>query len=152
MVAESGWGADYPDPENYFFLFYSKNFPPEGKNTNRYHNPEFDRLFEQMAAMENSPERMEIIKKMNEILVEDTPIVPEFNKAGYVVCQPWAPRIQDNMMMDGGDVKYQPINPEMRARLQREWNRKPKWPIAAALALMAAALAYAIAINRKRNV
>jgi len=40
----------------------------------------------------------------------------------------------------------------MRARLQREWNRKPRWPIAAALALMAAALAYAIGINRKRNV
>ena len=152
MVAESGWGADYPDPENYFFLFYSKNFPPAGKNTNRYNNPEFDRLFEKMAAMENSPARLEIIKKMNEILIEDTPIVPEFNKAGYVVSQPWAPRIQDNMMMDGGDVKYQPIDPKMRAQLQPEWNRKPHWPIAAALVVIAAALAYAIAINRKRNV
>jgi oligopeptide transport system substrate-binding protein len=152
MLTGTGWGADYPDPENYFFLFYSKNFPPEGKNVSRYKNPEFDRLFEQMATMENSPERMKISARMNEILIEDVPILLEFNKAGYIVSQPWAPRIQYNMLMDGGDLKYQPIDAGMRIQMQREWNRRPKWPIAAALAVAAALLGAAIAINRKRNV
>jgi oligopeptide transport system substrate-binding protein len=152
LLTGSGWGADYPDPENYFFLFYSKNFPPAGKNINRYKNPEFDQLFEKMATMENTPERLKIIKRMNEILIEDTPIILEFNKAGYVVSQPWAPRIQYNMMMPGGDVKYQPVNAAMRAEKQKEWNHQPKWPIAAALAGIAALLGCAIAINRRRNV
>ena len=50
-----GWNADYPDPENFLFLFYG----PQGKvkfsgeNASNYANPEFDRLFERMREMEN---------------------------------------------------------------------------------------------------
>ncbi len=55
MGSGTGWMADFPDPENFFFLFYSKNFPREGANYCRYNNPEFDRLYEQMATMENTP-------------------------------------------------------------------------------------------------
>ena len=128
LLTGTGWGADYPDPENYFFLFYSKNFPPGGKNVSRYKNDEFDALFEKMATMENTPERLKIIKRMNDILIEDVPIVLEFNKAAYIVSQPWAPRIHSNMIIEGA-IKYQPIDAAMRARLQPEWNEKPKWPI-----------------------
>ena len=52
-----GWNADYPDPENFLFLFHG----PQGKvkfsgeNASNYANPEFDRLFERMRDMENWP-------------------------------------------------------------------------------------------------
>ena len=49
IATGSGWGADYPDAENFFFLFYSKNMPPAGKNSSRYVDPEFDKDFEQMS-------------------------------------------------------------------------------------------------------
>ena len=152
LLTGTGWGADYPDPENYFFLFYSKNFPPAGKNVSRYKNAEFDALFEKMATMENTPERMKIIQRMNDILVEDVAIIPEFHKGTYIVSQPWAPRVQYNMLLDGGAIKYQPINPVMRARLQPLWNRKPQWPIYTAVAILTAILGYGIVLNRRRNV
>lgn len=151
LLTGTGWGADYPDPENFFFLLYSQNFPPEGKNISRYGNPEFDALFEKMATMENTPERMEIISHMNEIIAEDVPQILEFNKAGYVIEQPWAPATHFNVMLEGG-YKYRPVDVAMRAQKQREWNPVPKWPIAVVLGMVVAGIGYGIAWNRKNNV
>lgn len=151
LCTGTGWGADYPDPENYFFLFYSKNFPPEGKNTSRFKNAEFDALFEKMATMVNSPERLAITKRMNEILVEEVPILLEFNKAGYVIEQPWAPATHHNMLLEGG-LKYLTVDPALRAQKQREWNPVPVWPVGVALGIAVAGLGYGISLNRKRNV
>jgi ABC-type transport system substrate-binding protein len=151
QIVETGWGADYPDPENYFFLFYSKNFPPSGKNVSRYKNAEFDQLFEKMASMENSPERLQIVHRMNDILLDDAAIILRFHKAYYVVVQPWAPRTHHNTMLEGG-VKYWPIDIEMRAQKQQEWNPRPKWPIAALGGVLAIGAIYGVQINRKRNV
>ena len=61
-----GWNADYPDPENFLFLFYG----PQGKvkfsgeNASNYANPQFDRLFERMREMENSPAREAVVAEM----------------------------------------------------------------------------------------
>ena len=150
VSTSAGWGADYPDPENYFFLFYSKNFPPAGKNYTRYNNPEFDRLYEQMAAMENTPERLEIVRRMNEILAEDVPVIPTFNKEYYTVVQPWARRTHNNLMLEGG-VKYLVLDPVMRDRLRKEWNPRPLWPAGIAAGLLVAGIVYAVRVNRRRN-
>ena len=61
-----GWNADYPDPENFLFLLYG----PQGKvkhageNAANYANAEYDRLFDEMRAMENGPRRQAIIDRM----------------------------------------------------------------------------------------
>jgi len=150
LSSGSGWGADYPDPENFFFLFYSKNMPPAGKNISRYNNPEFDRLFEQMATMENGPERLEIVNKINAILAEDCPNILNFHKAFYSVVQPWAPRTQNNLMLEGG-VRFATVDPVLRAEKQKEWNRKPLWPLAILGGLVAIGTISAVRINRRRN-
>ena len=150
MASGSGWGADYPDAENYYFLFYSKNIPPAGKNESRYRNPEFDALFEKMAAMEDGPERLDVIQKMNTIIAEDVPVMLMFNKHFYTVVQPWAERTHQNHMLEGG-VKYTQIDAELREKARAEWNRKPLWPIGIAALGFAAALGYAIRWNRRHN-
>ena len=150
MSSGSGWMADYPDPENYFFLFYSKHFPPTGKNYTRYNNPEFDRLFERMATMDNSPERLAIVRQMQEILIEDCPIILLFNKAYYSALPPWAPRTHHNMMLEGGN-KYLVVDPALRAQKQREWNRQPVWPAFVTLGLFCGGLVYAVRWNRRQN-
>ena len=33
MASGTGWGADYPDPENFFFLFYSRTCRPRGRTS-----------------------------------------------------------------------------------------------------------------------
>ena len=150
IAPSTGWGADYPDPENYFFLFYSKNIPPAGKNEARYVSAEFDQVFEKMALMDNSPERLELCRRLNEMIAEDCPVAFNFHKAYYVVVQPWARRTHANMMLEGG-VKYLQVDPAMRARAWRDWNRPVWWPLALLAVALVAAIRYAIRWNRRLN-
>lgn len=136
IAAGSGWGADYPDPENFYFLYYSKNLPPAGKNHSRYQNPEFDKLFETMATMENGPAREGLALKMNDLLAEDVPHVLNMHRSTFSLTQPWAPRIQSNPLLEGG-LKYAVVDYEMREQLRAQWNKKPAWPLAVLIAVFA---------------
>jgi ABC-type transport system substrate-binding protein len=141
IAAGSGWGADYPDPENFYFLYYSKNFPPAGKNHSRYKNPDFDALFEKMATMENCAERDQIALKMNDILAEDVPHILNMHRSTFGLTQAWAPRIQSNPMLEGG-LKYAVLEHELRESLRAQWNVKPAWPLfAVGAGVLAAGLA-----------
>jgi oligopeptide transport system substrate-binding protein len=124
----SGWGADYPDPENFFFLYYSKNLPPAGKNASRYKNPEYDALFEKMATMENGAERDAITRRMSAMLSEDVPAILLMHRSLFAISQPWAPRVQSNPMLEGG-LKYAVLDADLRLRCRAEWNRRPFWPV-----------------------
>ncbi|MGV3532576.1 MAG: ABC transporter substrate-binding protein, partial [Chthoniobacteraceae bacterium] len=150
LASGTGWGADYPDPENYYFLFYSKNFPPAGKNISRFKNEEFDQLFEKMATMENGPERLKLVHRMNEIFAEECPVILNFNKAFFVMVQPWAPRTHNNQMLEGG-IKYAITDPKLREAKQRAWNNPPEWPIFLGVGVVLAGLGYAVRLNKKRN-
>lgn len=65
-----GWGLDYPDAENTLQLFYGPNGSP-GSNDANYRNPEYDRLYEQASVMLPSPQRTELYRKMNRMVVDD---------------------------------------------------------------------------------
>jgi ABC-type transport system substrate-binding protein len=143
----SGWNADYPDPENFFFLFYSKNVPPQGSNYTRFSNPEFDRLFEQMATMDNGPERLGIIHRMTAILVEQCPVIFTHHPVTFTLNQPWVPRLFDNAMLV--TAKYTVIDPALRARKIREWNRAPAWPLWTLGGLLAAVIGYVVIKARR---
>lgn len=152
MNTGSGWNADYPDPENFFFLFYGKNVPPQGSNYTRFSNPEFDRLFEQMATMDNGPERLAIIHKMTAILVEQCPVVFTFHPVTFRLNQPWLPRIFENAMLaTGGGLKYTTLDPILRAQKIREWNHAPVWPLWTLAAGIVFIIGYVIAKARKSN-
>ena len=152
MNTGSGWNADYPDPENFFFLFYSKNAPPQGSNFARFRNAEFDRLFEQMATMDNGPERLARIHQMNAILVEQCPVILTFHSVNFTLSQPWLPRIFDNAMLaTGGGLKYAVVYPELRARKIREWNHTPAWPLWMLAGGTLLLVGYAVRRARKSN-
>lgn len=149
LATGSGWGADYPDAENFFFLFTKASFPPEGKNSCRYVNPEFEKLFAQMATMENSPERLTLIRRLNDILLEDCPMVLNFHKGYYVLTPPWSPITHMNLMLEGG-LRYTWVDVAQRARMRREWNPMPVWPLVLLVGLVVLAAGYAVRINRRR--
>ncbi len=148
----TGWALDYPDPENFFMLFYSKNFPREGANYCRYSRPEFDRAYEQMAVMDNGPERLALIAQMNAMLAEDCPAIFQFDKAVFIAPQPWALWTHNSPMIEYGFNKYHQVDPVLREKLRHEWNRKPVWPPIALGALVAAGLIYAVRWNRRAHV
>lgn len=148
IASGSGWGADYPDPENFLFLKYSKNVPPAGKNESRYKNPEFDRLFEKMAAMENSPAREQIVHQMIGILAEDVPMIMNMHRSQFGLTQPWAPQVQDNPMLEGG-FKYAVLDAALRDAKRSEWNAKPLWPVGILSGLLVGGALFGLRSSRK---
>lgn len=83
MVANSkvnffrgSWIADYPDAENYLTLFYSPNFSPGGPNYTHYKNSRYDQLYERAQNEKSNEKRYAIYQEMDNILMEDAPIVP----------------------------------------------------------------------------
>src|SRR5207244_3107281 len=70
------WIADYPDEENFFSLFYSKNMSPKGFNYTHYYNPKFDLLYEKSQAELNDVIRNNYYRQMDQLLIDDAPIVP----------------------------------------------------------------------------
>ena len=68
------WLADYPDAENYFAVFYSKNGSPP--NYTRFSNTGFDRLYEKALAENDDVKRFELYHEMDRIIIDEAPIVP----------------------------------------------------------------------------
>ena len=68
------WLADYPDAENYFAVFYSKNGAPP--NYTRFNNKKFDELYETALAENDDAKRFEIYHDMERIIIEEAPVVP----------------------------------------------------------------------------
>jgi oligopeptide transport system substrate-binding protein len=124
------WVADYPDPENFLFLLYGPNSKATsgGENTSNYSNPQYDKLFDQMKNMQNTPERQQIINQMLDIVRRDAPWVWGVNPKNFVLSHIWA---QPAKLSDiaYNTLKYQRVDPYLRNRLQIAWNRRVLWPV-----------------------
>jgi oligopeptide transport system substrate-binding protein len=70
------WIGDYPDPENFMSLFYSKNKSPEGSNYTHFNHPGFDRLYERCLVERNDSIRSDLFLQMDQILVNESPVIP----------------------------------------------------------------------------
>lgn len=126
-----GWLADYPDPENFLFLLYGKNAQIDSKsgvNSANYKNAEYDQLFEQMQLMENSPQRMAVIRRMLEILHHDTPWGSGFHPHAYGLNNAWVKNTKPHGISKT-TFKYRRIDTDLRNQKQHEWNQPIIWPL-----------------------
>ncbi len=125
-----GWNADYPDPENFLFLLHG----PQGKvakggeNASNYSNPEYDRLFEQMKNMRDSPQRQEILDHMLEILRRDSPWIWGFHPKDFALRHSWLYNSKPNKMANN-NLKYLRIDAAQRDELRKQWNQPVWWPL-----------------------
>ena len=132
-----GWNADYPDPENFYFLLHG----PQGKvkysgeNGSNYSEPEFDHLFEQMKNMENTPSRQDIIDRMQEILRRDSPWLWGYHPKNYVLRHGWVGNVKPNIMANN-KLKYWRVDAAQRDAKRREWNQPVLWPLWAGAGLV----------------
>ncbi|MDP2809439.1 MAG: ABC transporter substrate-binding protein [Rhodocyclaceae bacterium] len=147
-----GWNADYPDPENFLFLLYGPQgkVKHQGENAANYANPEYDRLFDQMRAMENSPKRQVIIDRMLEILRRDTPWIWGFHPKDYTLRHDWLANRKPTKV-GNNTLKYQRVDAPLRERMRDEWNRPLWWPLILATALAAALLLPAFRAHQRRE-
>ena len=81
------WIADYPDAENYLSLFYSKNFSPKGPNYTHFKNEKYDLLYEKSQKEINDSVRFEYYKKMDRILIEESPVIVLYYDQVLRFCQ-----------------------------------------------------------------
>jgi ABC-type transport system substrate-binding protein len=143
-----GWFADYPDPENFVFLLYGPNKKP-GPNSSNYANPEYDKLFEQMRSMENTPERQAIINKMRDISAEDVPWIPVYHEVALSVGYDWQKNVKSHPI-DNSFNQYRRIDFEERARKQQEWNRPYYAPVIILVLALVGSILPAVNVVRNR--
>lgn len=147
-----GWNADYPDPENFFFLLDGREgkVASGGENASNYANPEFDRLFARMKNLDNTPDRLGIIRAMNRILHHDAPWNFGLHPKSYTLAHRW---LKNRKPSDVGNniLKYQRIDAVDRAHARREWNRPVLWPLVAGLVLLLLAIVPALVNYRRRE-
>lgn len=127
-----GWLADYPDPENFLFLFYGPNSKSisKGENIPSYQSAEYDTLFEQVEGMVDGPERKAVIDRMVELLRRDAPLVWGFHPTFHILSHSWH-RNGKPREMTHNFLKFHRVDGAARAARQREWNRPVIWPVLA---------------------
>jgi ABC-type transport system substrate-binding protein len=125
-----GWNADYPDPENFFFLLSGSEgrIKHGGENHSNYENPEFDRLFARMKAMNNTPERLALIRQMNRIVQHDAPWNYAFYPQSHTLSHRWLRNRKPNNAANN-TLKYQRLDHAERQRLRQVWNPPVRWPL-----------------------
>lgn len=147
-----GWNADYPDAENFMFLLYGPNGKAEfgGENAANYNSAEFNRLFERMANMEDSPERAAIIAQMLDVARRDSPWIWGFHPKRFVLLHTWYHNAKLHLMANN-TLKYRRIDPDLRAELRSEWNRPVVGPLALGGVLLLLALVPALHMYRRKE-
>lgn len=146
-----GWNADYPDPENFFFLLYGPNGKVKygGENAVNYQNPAYDRLFEKMRNMGNSRERYRIIQQMQAILRHDAPWIFGFHPKDFVLLHSWYKNSKPNLMANNR-LKYLRIDAGERMAKRRQWNQARFGPVIVALLLLVVLILPALTAYRRR--
>ena len=114
QIFSMGWIADYPDPENFMQLFYSKNVSP-GPNNFNYRNSAFDALYETAKAMPDSPQRIRLYRKMERIVQEDCPAVFLVHGVAFVLHYDWLKNYKPHVF-GYGLLKYQKVDLPLRRK------------------------------------
>jgi ABC-type transport system substrate-binding protein len=147
-----GWNADYPDAENFLFLLYSKagKTKYDGENTSNYDNPEYDRLFLRMKALEDGPERQALIDRMVALVREDAPWTMGYFPYSSAATQRWVHNYKPAILVrDHG--RYLRLDAADRVAALAQWNRPRWWPVAVLVAALLALVLLARAQLRRRE-
>lgn len=77
-----GWQGDYLDPNAFLEIFMTN----AGNNFSKWSNEEYDRLVKQASQTLDTQERFAILRKAEEILLEELPVLPLFYlNSGHLV-------------------------------------------------------------------
>ena len=101
--------------------------------------------------MDNTPERLAIIQKMNAMLNEDCAAVWLSHPNAFSLTQPWAPRVNRNPLYFGGP-KYARLDVHLREQKRQEWNRPNYLPLWITGGVLLLAVGYGIRWGKRRYV
>lgn len=107
-----GWVADIPDAENFMQLFYGPNGSP-GPNNMNYQNPKADELYNKLAVMGDSPDRREVVRQMQQVVIDDLPCVLTLHRVAFLLRYDWLKNYKPHVF-GYGLGKYRNIDAELR--------------------------------------
>ena len=123
QMHSSGWIADIPDVENFLQVYYGKNSP--WPNSMNYSNSEFDKIYEQASVMPDGPERIELYREAERILVEDAPCAFIYHRIFYVMYHEWIGNFKPNAYKPDsfgyGLSKYYKVDAAKRAAYKKKY-------------------------------
>ena len=94
------WGVAWSGgPDGQEFLVLGDGPDKGGSNHARFDLPEYNRLFQRQRVLPNGPERLEIICKMEEILVAYMPYKAHVHRIWTDLAQPWVVGYHRNVFM-----------------------------------------------------
>ncbi len=105
MWAFFGWGADYPDPDDWLPGLFGTG---AGNNHTGYSNPAFDALSAKALAELDNTTRLADWDQAQQMVMNDAPIIGIFYREGFVLVKPYVKGITTTGM-DGalpGDTFY----------------------------------------------
>ncbi|MFA7230685.1 MAG: ABC transporter substrate-binding protein [Victivallaceae bacterium] len=112
------WVGDYPDAENFLQLFYGKN----AGSCNRvfYRDEKFDRMFEQIMPMPDSPERTRLYEEMVKYITAQCPWIFESFPISFQLNHAW---LQNYIPHDFAFArwKYLAIDHELRSKMKKSF-------------------------------
>ena len=149
QFTDYGWLADYPDPENFVFLLYGPNKRP-GPNLTGYNNPQYNKIFEQMRAMEDGPQRLKLIEQLRTIANDDCPLIWLQHGQSLGLSYDWLSPAKQNPIANDA-IKYRAIDAEKRASLQKKWNQPNVWPVFALFAALILGSLPALQVVKNRH-
>ena len=103
-----GWGADYPDPDNWLPEIFGTG---GGVNHTLYSSAAFDAKMAQAMAELDNTKRLALWAEAQKIALEDAPIVTLFHRERFVLVKPWVKGLKTTGM-DGqiaGDQFYNEV-------------------------------------------
>jgi ABC-type transport system substrate-binding protein len=137
QVFWSGWLADYPDAENFLFLFYGPNAKSvsDGENTANYQNPTFDRLFKEMKLLDDGPRKQAVIDQLIEILRHDAPQSFGYFPYSSVAAHGWVGNMKPAILVRDS-ARYLRLDVPRREASVAAWNRPVWWPLLALVGVL----------------
>lgn len=86
QIFDSGWCADYPDPENFADVLFHSGVP---QNHGNYSNPELDALLESARVEPDVAKRIAMYQQAERIIVDDAPAIFLTHSLSYQLVQPY---------------------------------------------------------------
>ena len=112
-LMRTGWIADYPNAENFLWIFYGDNVPNNNErisypNIARYNSADFDRYFNQALNAKSLEEANNFFKKAERVLMRDAPIIVLWYDEGYRLIHSYVKNFPNNPMQyrDFSEVYY----------------------------------------------
>lgn len=85
-MAFFGWGADYPDPDNWLPELFGTG---AGNNHTQYSNPQLDALMKRAISEVDPAKRMEAWAQAQKTVVDDAPVIFLFHDERFLLVKPY---------------------------------------------------------------